>query len=133
MARTRARAHTHTHTHTHVHAQATHTTRRHAPAAAPQGPAFVLVDVVRTLKDININVVSAEINTIGPTARDELFITYAGAPLSGPMTQLTVNALQASDAVWGLLHGVDGTGRLRAGLRAGAVIVGGLGCQGRQR
>jgi hypothetical protein len=53
------------------------------------------VDIVRTLKDINVNVVSAEIDTIGQIARDELFVTYEGEPLDGPMTQLVTNALQA--------------------------------------
>lgn len=54
----------------------------------------LLVDVVSVLKDINVNVVSAEIDTIGGEARDELFVTYHGEPLSGPMTQLVTNALQ---------------------------------------
>lgn len=54
----------------------------------------LLVDVVSVLKDINVNVVSAEVDTIGDTADDELFVTYHGDPLSGPMTQLVTNALQ---------------------------------------
>jgi hypothetical protein len=54
----------------------------------------LLVDIVSVLKDINVNVVSAEVDTIGDTADDELFVTYHGDPLSGPMTQLVTNALQ---------------------------------------
>ncbi|KIY99044.1 Unknown protein DS12 from 2D-PAGE of leaf Flags: Precursor [Monoraphidium neglectum] len=54
----------------------------------------LLVDVVSVLKDINVNVVSAEIDTFGDEARDELFITYHGEPLPGPMVQLVTNALQ---------------------------------------
>lgn len=54
----------------------------------------LLVDVVSVLKDINVNVVSAEIDTIGDRAQDELFITYHGEPLNGPMVQLVTNALQ---------------------------------------
>lgn len=54
----------------------------------------LLVDIVSVLKDINVNVVSAEIDTIGDKASDELFITYHGEPLSGPMVQLVTNALQ---------------------------------------
>lgn len=54
----------------------------------------LLVDVVSVLKDVNVNVVSAEVDTIGDTADDELFVTYHGDPLSGPMTQLVTNALQ---------------------------------------
>lgn len=52
------------------------------------------MDIVRTLHDINVNVVSAEIDTLGRVARDELFVTHAGGPLDGPMAQLAVDALQ---------------------------------------
>jgi UTP:GlnB (protein PII) uridylyltransferase len=52
------------------------------------------VDVVSVLKDINVNVVSAEIDTIGDEARDEFFVTYHGEPLNGPMVQLVTNSLQ---------------------------------------
>lgn len=54
----------------------------------------LLVDVVSVLKDINVNVVSAEIDTVGDQARDELFVTYHGEPLPAPMVQLVNNALQ---------------------------------------
>ncbi|KIZ06575.1 alpha-1,2-mannosyltransferase [Monoraphidium neglectum] len=54
----------------------------------------LLVDIVRTLKDINVNVASAEIDTIGAMAKDELFITYEGEPLDGPMVQLVTDALK---------------------------------------
>lgn len=54
----------------------------------------LLVDVVSVLKDINVNVVSAEIDTIGGEARDEFFVTYHGEPLNGPMVQLVTNSLQ---------------------------------------
>lgn len=54
----------------------------------------LLVDIVSVLKDINLNVVSAEVDTIGKLAKDEFFITYHGEPLSAPMVQLVNNALQ---------------------------------------
>lgn len=54
----------------------------------------LLVDIVSVLKDINVNVVSAEIDTIGDEAKDELFVTYHGEPLNPPMVQLVTNALQ---------------------------------------
>jgi UTP:GlnB (protein PII) uridylyltransferase len=60
---------------------------------------------VSVLKDINVNVVSAEIDTFGDEARDELFITYHGEPLPGPMVQLVTNALQVGrwgGGGWGL-------------------------------
>lgn len=54
----------------------------------------LLVDIVRVLKDINVNVVSAEVDTIGTEARDEFFVTYHGEPLNSSMVQLVTNALQ---------------------------------------
>lgn len=54
----------------------------------------LLVDIVRVLKDINLNVVSAEIDTEGTLAKDEFFITYHGEPLNSPMVLLVNNSLQ---------------------------------------
>ena len=54
----------------------------------------LLVDIVSVLKDVNVNVVSAEIDTVGAEARDEFFVTYHGEPLNGPMVQLVTNSLQ---------------------------------------
>lgn len=54
----------------------------------------LLTDIVRVLKDINLNVVSAEVDTIGRNAVDTFNVTYHGEPLPGPMKQLAVNALQ---------------------------------------
>lgn len=54
----------------------------------------LLVDIVRVLKDVNLNVVSAEVDTIGAEAQDEFFVTYQGEPLTTPMVTLVTNALQ---------------------------------------
>lgn len=54
----------------------------------------LLTDIVRTLKDINLNVQSAEVDTIGRNAVDTFSITYHGEPLNSSMCQLVVNALQ---------------------------------------
>lgn len=54
----------------------------------------LLVDIVRTLKDCNINVLSAEIDTIGKEAQDEFLLSYRGEPLSESMQTLVKNALQ---------------------------------------
>lgn len=54
----------------------------------------LLVDIVSVLKDINVNVVSAEIDTEGIEVKDQFFITYHGEPLNAPMVQLVTNALQ---------------------------------------
>ena len=56
--------------------------------------AGLLVDIVSVLKDINVNVVSAEIDTFGGEARDDFFVTYHGEPLNPPMVQLVTNSLQ---------------------------------------
>jgi len=54
----------------------------------------LLVDVVRTLKDLSLNVVSAEVDTIGSKASDIIYVTHRGGPLSPSMEQLVVNSLQ---------------------------------------
>mmetsp|Transcript_22577 Transcript_22577/g.27225 ORF Transcript_22577/g.27225 Transcript_22577/m.27225 type:complete len:304 (+) Transcript_22577:89-1000(+) len=53
----------------------------------------LLVEVVRTLKDVSVNVVSAEVDTIGFMAHDSFFLTYQGTALSPPMEELVQNAL----------------------------------------
>ena len=54
----------------------------------------LLTEIVRVLKDINLNVISAEVDTIGRLAVDRFNVTYHGEPLPEPMKQLAVNALQ---------------------------------------
>uniref|UniRef100_A0A7S0NB33 ACT domain-containing protein n=1 Tax=Pyramimonas obovata TaxID=1411642 RepID=A0A7S0NB33_9CHLO len=54
----------------------------------------LLVDIVSVLKDISVNVISAEIDTIGIMAHDILFLTYKGSCLNPSMELLVVNALQ---------------------------------------
>lgn len=54
----------------------------------------LLTQIVSILKDINLNVVSAEIDTIGRNAVDTFNVTYHGEPLPKPMCELAVNALQ---------------------------------------
>ena len=53
----------------------------------------LLVDIVRTLKDLSLCVVSAEVDTIGDKASDIIYVTHKGGPLSPPMEQLVVNSL----------------------------------------
>lgn len=53
----------------------------------------LLVDIVRTLKDISVNVVSAKAETIGKAAHDVFAVTYHGEPLNAPMETLVQNAL----------------------------------------
>lgn len=54
----------------------------------------LLTDIVRVLKDISLNVVSAEVDTVGRNAVDTFNVTYHGESLPEPMCQLAVNALQ---------------------------------------
>ncbi len=53
----------------------------------------LLTDIVRTLKDISLNVVSAEVDTIGVKAVDQFNVTYKGEQLPPQMCTLAVNAL----------------------------------------
>jgi UTP:GlnB (protein PII) uridylyltransferase len=54
----------------------------------------LLVDIVRTLKDCSVQVISAEVDTIGTDAQDEFMLTYHGEPLARQMRLLVKNALQ---------------------------------------
>lgn len=54
----------------------------------------LLIDVVATLKTINVNVVSAELDTIGTKAKQELLVTYHGEPLSPSMEEMVRSCLQ---------------------------------------
>ena len=53
----------------------------------------LLVDIVRTLKDVNVTVISAMAETIGEKAHDVFAVTYHGEPLNPPMETLVTNAL----------------------------------------
>lgn len=53
----------------------------------------LLVDIVSVLKDCSLNVVSANVDTVGMKAMDTFFVTHRGAALSGPMVELVTNAL----------------------------------------
>lgn len=53
----------------------------------------LLVDTVRVLKDLSLNVVSAEVDTIGDKASDIIYVTHRGEPLSPSMEQLVINSL----------------------------------------
>lgn len=65
----------------------------HQKQTLPSGPAST-ADIVRVLKDINLNVVSAEVDTIGRNAFDKFALTYHGEALPKPMCELCINALQ---------------------------------------
>ena len=54
----------------------------------------LLTAIVAVLKDISVNVVSAEVDTEGRIARDQFFVTYHGEPLNASMVTLAQNALQ---------------------------------------
>ena len=54
----------------------------------------LLIDVVSTLKSLNVNVVSAEVDTIGTKAHQEFMVTYHGGPLNNNMEQMVHSCLQ---------------------------------------
>eukprot|EP00887_Chlorella_sp_A99_P006689 scaffold3.g6689.t1 len=94
----------------------------------------LLTDIVRVLKDINLNVISAEVDTVGRNAFDKFNLTYHGEPLSEPMCQLCINSLQYylsqnEDSMLGgreaVLHGAaPGSGCVRLLFRAEAAGAG---------
>ena len=56
----------------------------HATLHPPALPAHAhTADIVRVLKDVNLNVVSAEVDTVGFNAVDRFNLTYTGEPLPG--------------------------------------------------
>ena len=55
--------------------------------------AGLLIDIVKTFKDINVSVFSAEIDTEGLVAKDTFRVTYHGLPLDKNMSTLVKNAL----------------------------------------
>jgi len=54
----------------------------------------LLVDMVHILKDVSVNVLSAEVDTVGKEADDTLLVSYHGEALNSSMQQLVKNALQ---------------------------------------
>lgn len=70
------------------------------PAGLPCWPA-PRADIVRVLKDINLNVVSAEVDTIGRNAVDRFNLTYAGEPLPGECASC-IHTAAARSALWGV-------------------------------
>ncbi|KAK9858032.1 hypothetical protein WJX84_012080 [Apatococcus fuscideae] len=54
----------------------------------------LLTDIVHWLKDTNVNVISAEVDTEGRIARDTFFVTYHGEALNANMETLVTNVLQ---------------------------------------
>jgi hypothetical protein len=54
-----------------------------ASCAHASRPPALAPDIVRVLKDVNLNVVSAEVDTIGRNAMDKFMVTYHGEPLPG--------------------------------------------------
>ena len=54
----------------------------------------LLVDIVKVLKDCSLNVVAANVNTVGLAASDTFYVTYRGKALDKNMRELVTNALQ---------------------------------------
>eukprot|EP00271_Cylindrocystis_brebissonii_P011595 TRINITY_DN29461_c0_g1_i1.p1 TRINITY_DN29461_c0_g1~~TRINITY_DN29461_c0_g1_i1.p1 ORF type:complete len:302 (+),score=50.01 TRINITY_DN29461_c0_g1_i1:78-983(+) len=56
-------------------------------------PGLVL-EIVKELNDLSINVVSAEIDTEGPVAKDQFYVSYHDAPLNSSMQEVLTNTLR---------------------------------------
>ena len=55
--------------------------------------AGLLIDIIKTFKDVNVSGDSAEIDTEGLVADDTFLVTYHGGPLDSNMATLVQNAL----------------------------------------
>ncbi|KAK8467337.1 hypothetical protein PHAVU_007G022000 [Phaseolus vulgaris] len=54
----------------------------------------LLVEIIRVIADVNIDVESAEIDTEGLVAKDKFHVSYGGAALNSSMSQVLVNCLR---------------------------------------
>ncbi|CAK7325236.1 unnamed protein product [Dovyalis caffra] len=54
----------------------------------------LLVEIIKIIADINIDVESAEIDTEGLIARDKFHVSYRGAALNSSLSQVLVNCLR---------------------------------------
>ncbi|KAK8928996.1 hypothetical protein KSP39_PZI017793 [Platanthera zijinensis] len=54
----------------------------------------LLLEIIKMMVDINVNVESAEVDTEGLVAKDKFYVSYRGAALSGPLSQVLVNSLR---------------------------------------
>ncbi|KAI4384082.1 hypothetical protein MLD38_009849 [Melastoma candidum] len=54
----------------------------------------LLVEIIKVLADINIEVESAEIDTEGLVAKDTFYVSYGGAALNSSLSQVATNCLR---------------------------------------
>ncbi|KAK8542309.1 hypothetical protein V6N13_137115 [Hibiscus sabdariffa] len=54
----------------------------------------LLVEIIKIIADVNIDVESAEIDTEGLVAKDKFHVSYRGAALNGSLSQVLVNCLR---------------------------------------
>ncbi|XP_038679925.1 ACT domain-containing protein ACR12-like isoform X2 [Tripterygium wilfordii] len=54
----------------------------------------LLVEIIKIIADVNIDVESAEIETEGLVAKDKFHVSYRGAALSSSLSQVLVNCLR---------------------------------------
>lgn len=54
----------------------------------------LLVEIIKVIADVNIDVESAEIDTEGLIAKDKFHVSYGGAALNRSMSQVLVNCLR---------------------------------------
>ncbi|KAJ8440763.1 hypothetical protein Cgig2_005494 [Carnegiea gigantea] len=54
----------------------------------------LLMEIIKIMADVNIDVESAEIDTEGLVAKDKFHVSYRGAALNGSLSQVLVNCLR---------------------------------------
>ncbi|KAL0557166.1 hypothetical protein IC582_005684 [Cucumis melo] len=78
---------------THVHVKADGPKRSLLCLETADRPGLLL-EVIKILADINIDVESAEIDTEGLVAKDKFHVSYGGAALNSSLSQVVVNCLR---------------------------------------
>uniref|UniRef100_A0A453KAF7 ACT domain-containing protein ACR n=1 Tax=Aegilops tauschii subsp. strangulata TaxID=200361 RepID=A0A453KAF7_AEGTS len=54
----------------------------------------LLLEVIKIITDVNVDVESAEIDTEGLVAKDKFHVSYRGAKLNSSLSQVLVNCLR---------------------------------------
>lgn len=78
---------------THVHVKADGPKRSLLCLETADRPGLLL-EVIKILADINVEVESAEIDTEGLVAKDKFHVSYGGAALNSSLSQVVVNCLR---------------------------------------
>ncbi|XP_042491948.1 ACT domain-containing protein ACR12 [Macadamia integrifolia] len=78
---------------THIHVKDDEPKRSLLYIEAADRPSLLL-EIIKIMSDVNINVESAEIDTEGLVAKDKFYVSYRGAALNSSLSQVLTNCLR---------------------------------------